>query len=220
VSRKITNNWGLAVGTRIGLRGAVEFTGTAVAQTLHLPCLRGHTVDFELSPHTSPDVAAKRLLRAGWTIGKHLTCPEHTRKKRAPEPKIIIKEELMPDVLPAAVDLPPPTVTAKAPPSDRARAAQREALNWLTESFNVEKGTYAKDVSDLTIAKETGLATAVVAKLREDFYGPLKAPGEIEEFRNALKNLRDDISAQGETLRQAVRTLELRLDRLCEKNNW
>lgn len=216
--------WQLEVGRRIGVHGPIDFTPARVGQTLHLPCARGHRVDYPLNKPMPPEAVAKDLMKKGWTVGSKLLCPKHARKTKAiPAPVPGEQEEPMsePEIaLPAGVELPPPAVSAKAPASDRARAAQREALNWLGESFNVEKGTYAKDVSDATIAKETGLAVAVVIKLREDFYGPLKAPGEVEEMRGAIKRLRSDISENGETLRQAIRTLELRLDRLCEKNGW
>jgi hypothetical protein len=224
VSRKIHGDWPLAVGTRLGVGAAVNFTGTAVGQTLHIPCARGHMVDFKIAGHTAPDAVAKRMLGQGWTIGRKLLCPKHARKTKAiPAPVPGEQEEPMsePEIaLPAHVELPPPAVTVKPVASERAKAAQREALKWLDESFNIEKGTYAAGVSDATIAKEAGISTAAVAQLREQFFGPLKAPSEVEEMRLAFKTCRDKISATGDELRQMVRALELKLDRFCEKNNW
>lgn len=216
--KKIRGDWPRAVGTRLNIGHAIEFTGSAVGQTLHVPCARGHKVDVQINGHTAPDAVAKRMLGAGWTIGRKLLCPKHSRKSKAPAPEPVKQEEVMPDTV-NGIELTPPAKPATTV-SDRARAAQREALNWLTESFNVEKGTYCKDVSDASIAKETGLAVNVIVQLREQFYGPLKAPSEIEEFRTAFKALRSEISAQGDKSRDAVRTLELRLDRLCEKHGW
>ena len=97
------------------------------------------------------------------------------------------------------------TAVPKPAPSDNARRARRDALSWLDEAFSPETGRYRAGVSDATIAAEVGLSEAMVAALREEFYGPLKEPEEVVELRETLARLTRDV--------EAAKTLMADLDR-------
>lgn len=73
-------DWAPAVAKRIGA-ACLDFTPTKVGQTLHVPCSRGHLVDFDISGGMPPEFVAKKMMQKGWTIGSKLVCPEHARKK-------------------------------------------------------------------------------------------------------------------------------------------
>lgn len=201
--------WQEAAGRRLGI-GTVEFVPTRVGQTLHLPCARGHRVDFEINQRFPPDQLARKLAQAGWTVGSKLLCPKHTRKRRPDRERGSHEQENI-----------TMTETPKTSPSEAARAKRRDAMDMLTLAFKLaqdgKSGTYQDGYSDAKIAKETGLAEKAVADLREDFFGPLGEPAELGEFRDALRKCRDEIAAGAEAARQAVRTLELRLDRMVDK---
>ena len=198
-----------AISRRLG--AAIVFVPTRVGQTLHLPCARGHKVDFEINTRFPPDQLARKLVHAGWTIGNKLVCPKHSRKRR-PE------REQEPET---HEETPTMTEPAKPSPSEAARAKRRDAMDLLTLSFKLAEdgktGTYQEGYSDAKIAKDVGLSEAAVATIREEFFAPLGEPAELGEFREALRVCRENIAAGAEAARQAVRTLELRLDRMVDK---
>ena len=218
----VAAKWQQAVAWEIGLGGTVDFTPARVGQTLHLPCSRGHIVDFYINARMPPEAVAKKLMQKGWSIGSKLCCPKHARKSKksapgAPTPK---EDPTMATELPEAVELPAPPVSVKPAPSDAAKAKRREALQWLSESFNVEKGAYASGVSDASIAKETGLAENAVAQLREEFYGPLKEPEAVAQMRAELAALKTRIADREKTTETEIRAFEARFGRICDKNGW
>ncbi len=80
---KPIRDWPRAMAARIGIAGSIDFTRAAVGQTLHIPCAKGnHVVDVKIDAHQHPDVVAKKLLHAGWTISSRPTCPDHARGKK------------------------------------------------------------------------------------------------------------------------------------------
>jgi hypothetical protein len=213
MSGRAHNDWPRAVAKRISIRGDLNFTPTRVGQTLHLPCERGnHVVDFTITGNMPPDFVAKKMLAKGWTIGSKLVCPDCSKPPR----KVVANDE---GASMATTGTEVAQTTIK-PVSDAARTKRREALQWLDESFDPEKGCFREGQSDATIAKETGLAETAVAALREEFYGPLKCPPEIADFNKRFADLRAEVTAAVDAMRQAIRKEELRLEAFLKKNGW
>lgn len=220
-------NWHAKAGRSVGI-GAIDYTPARVGQTLHIPCSRGHRVDVELKERCQPEMLGKKLLRAGWTIGNHLLCPKHSKKPKAPEAPQQETND-MPAV--EAVKMPPlmtvqPSIITRDS-SDAARTAKRAAMQWLDEAFDVAKGTYSPGVTDETIAKETGLAAAKVKELREEFYGALKVPSDIDELKREmagfyaqLEQLNADHSARHEALVAAANATDARIEAIVQRNGW
>lgn len=154
-----------------------------------------------------PEQVARRMRERGWTIGRNASkhqCPKHRK-----EPEM------------------PPANTAAVAPSPDARAARRAAMEWLGESFDLTTGRYQPGVSDATIAKEVGMAETAVAGLREEFFGPLREPSEIETIRAQLAMLEDQASTLiGNAQRlhadimAEVKELGRKLDGLARSNGW
>lgn len=131
----------------------------------------------------------------------------------APTPTFIPKEQ------PKMAQEEPAQVAA----SDKARAAKRAAMEHLSESFNVERGTFAPGVSDASIAKDTGLAEAGVKKLREEFFGPLGEPDELRALREELSAARTDVAALKQmvaTGEQTINNIGRRIETYFQKQGW
>lgn len=112
------------------------------------------------------------------------------------------------------------TSIASAKPSPAAGRAKRLVYMALEEGYDEMKKAYRPGYSDAQIAKDCGIAEAVVKSIREEAYGPLAVPSDIAEFRDMLKKCRDEIDAGAEAARQAVRGLESRLNAICKRNGW
>lgn len=76
-------------------------------------------------------------------------------------------------------------------------------------------------------AREVGLAEAAVAKLREEFFGSLKEPAEIQQWRdkiaalearaNKMENEAGDACA---AILKELRQLSSKIDSAVERNGW
>lgn len=169
-----------------------------------------------------PEVIRKKLQQRGWSIGngasKHV-CPVHHDLKPEPE----TKEQPMPANDPA----PTPALRAVPAPSHDARAAKREAMAMLEESFNVTTGQYSSGITDSTVAQMAGLSESAVAQLREEFFGPLQEPDGFAGIRDELAHLEtkraalaDDFAARMRDMRQGVIALNGKLDAMAKRNGW
>jgi hypothetical protein len=119
-----------------------------------------------------------------------------------------------------------PAAAPSATASDKARAAKREVVAWLNESFDVEAGRYKDGQSDATISKETGLSEAQVKELREDLYGPLKEPKELADLRADITTLAGQQEASNRTIEamiakqeEAADAIKATIDRLRNQQN-
>ena len=212
--------WAPSVAKRIGAAPDLRFTPTRVGQTLHVPCSRGHVVDFPITGALPPEIVAKKMMQKGWTIGNKLVCPKHSRKRKPEREGLVQREDVEVAQVAAANDEP-------AKPSAPGLAARRAAIEWIVEAFDADKGTYKAGVSDATIAKETGLSESAVAEIRELNFGPIKEPPEIEFARQELNRLEERIAtfekecaATVESWRRDVAAHRERLGVLISKNGW
>ncbi len=115
--------------------------------------------------------------------------------------------------------------------SEAARAARRLATLLLEEKFDVATGQYRDGYTDEKVAKETGAALAFVFKRREDDFGPLKVPGDLQDCRDEIARIRLAAEQQLEAIeidnRQKigliVRDLDNcvnRIETLVRRNGW
>lgn len=180
----------------------------------------GDTPAFTSQKRMPPEVVRSKLARLGWTFGKrHHECPGDHRPADKRE------RTHMPanDPKPALAVVPPAAPVA----SDAAKAARRDAMRWLDEAFNPSTGTYSTGISDASIAAETKLSVEAVAALREDFFGPLKLPTEVEAALGELAAIETSRVAMQEQaardfqkLDQRIAEVRSRIERLAAKNGW
>lgn len=111
--------------------------------------------------------------------------------------------------------------------SAAARKAHRAVIQWLEESFDEDRGAYKGEMSDAALAKETGAAVEYVAKVREEFFGPLKEPGELTAIRTRIDGLHEkadelirDATAAASVIRNDAGALKAELARLIKANGW
>lgn len=187
---------------------------------LELQCSVGHTIEWTSPNRIPPSVILSKLKRLGWRFGRHPKCPEHNGHIQK------VERTKMPDVKVT----PPPLRSVPTPPveaSEAARMAKRFVMSGLETYFEDMKGCYKPGHSDSSIAKNAGVSEDVVKRLRIEFYGDLKEPTEIEEFRSEAAAIEQAIAEHKAQSRIAEAALSDKLDRLNETisrivrmNNW
>lgn len=175
-----------------------------------------------------PAAAVARARKAGWRTGK-VKCPDHARSaKPKKEPEIVSKPAAVLSVRPTVVSpTSVPPVAANGEPSDAARLAKRLVIAALEDHYDDVAKRYRPGHTDASIAKEAGCAEAVVAKLREDLFGPLGEPDEIAELRGKLDMLRGRVreikeraAADIQQANDALGEVAAQIDRLATANGW
>lgn len=164
---------------------------------LTLPCSKCGPITVHLGVKLPPDQVAKRLKNRGWTLGKNCVCPDHEKEPAMPKSDLMNETSLA------------PSGTAAPPPTDKARVARRETIMLLEDVFDVSTGRYREGEDDASVGRVTGLAKEAVAKLREEFYGPLKVPTELETLRENISKLRKELEMNGSAL---IRETQTKLD--------
>ena len=102
-------------------------------------------------------------------------------------------------------------------PSSSAVKAQAGMFRLLDAHFDPDKGCYSPGWSDEKIAKDCGLAVALVAQFRREGFGELKEPGELGTMRDdiaSLEKLLDETLAQ---FRQQISDLKSQMARLSAR---
>jgi hypothetical protein len=168
-----------------------------------VPC-GDHKDTAEFEKRLPPEVLRRHMENRGWRFkGSRATCPACNKKDG----------EKMDDTKAAATQL--------------ARKARREAIQWLTEAFDADKGSYSTGVSDKTIAAETGLSEKAVADLREEFFGSIKEPAEFSVWRKEIASIRTDVGKMKDEAADACTNILTRLNALdkaitnvIERNGW
>lgn len=198
------HNWPKATAMRLGLGGAVDYTPARVGITIHVPCERGHhLVDFKVKHGLNPEGVAKRMLEAGWTIGRNPICPDCNRKKK--DKKMVEKSNVEP-------------ITPK--PSAAAGKARRLVYMALEEYYDEAAKAYRSPHSDASIANECGVSEALVKTIREESYGPLAEPDAIAGLRSSLQSAHTQAAAAMATFQSEVTRIENSLAALAKRNGW
>lgn len=165
-------------------------------------CACGATGDVDFARNRLPPVAIrKKIIQQGWKLtGKKAICPTCQQKEPAP----------VTDRKPVTIaDLPSENV-ATLPSVNQtpdARKAHRAVMGWLEEAYDEDAKRYRDGFSDQTIADETGASVQYVAKCREDYFGPLSMPSELEALTKALKALDDKLHESDKQARRAIQTV-------------
>lgn len=125
----------------------------------------------------------KAAIRGGWKVTdwKEATCPDCNTKSN---------------------------MTDKAEAEKRAQIANRRTVTrYLSLHYDIEDQGYTDGWNDARIAKETGLAEAFVALVRDEGFGPAEDPRLIAA-REELADLRQRVISDSAELRAMVDTFE------------
>lgn len=256
---KREHTWERNVALAIGV-GQVGWTNHHLTDhgnrgQLTVPCSKGHDVEIDMPTKFPSDVIKKKLMRQGWSFqGRKPVCPDcvSARKVTRLRPKTSAPEKLPVDqndnqpILPeeqeqVPMDTSPTAAAAPITPSARAKAARREVMQWLDESFELtgpEKGRFKGGVTDATIAKETGCSEDAVRKIREEFFGILDRPRELDTISAEVGTLRlaadqlvkdataqanrliADATAQAKVIADKADKLSSRLAQISREQGW
>lgn len=163
-----------------------------------------------------PARVRKTFTNRGWLLGRKPICPTCKLPCHNEEPNTVST----PNVTPINANAPQHPNAAAA--TDAARLAKRLVLQSLEDGaiFDEAKRRYAPDWSDARIAKETGISEATVAALREEFFGKLAEPSELEAFRADFADYEARAAKSNALFSAELAALKLRLSNICKKNGW
>lgn len=198
---------------------------------LEIPCTGGHIAEHTLDRMLPPDAMPRQLAQRGWRLARRkATCPDCVNKEKPVSSHLVTRAELSAEPLPRQPAAPPPAVAAVAPEREAtpdAKRVHRTVMEALMSVYDDDAKRYTGGYTDARVAEETGAALAYVAKVREDYFGPIAEPAEIEELRAELKGLREGISSINETYNRAIKALETRageieatIVKLAQANGW
>ena len=143
-----------------------------------------------------------------------MRCPD-ARKKR--------EEPAVPELGIAKVEQPAPT-----PAAGRAKRLVYMALE---DYYDEDRKNYKPGHSDASIAQEFGVSEACVRQIREESFGPLVVPLDLNNILTDVRAMRRELeaahAAQSAALADShkaevakAEALELRITRLIEANGW
>lgn len=138
-----------------------------------------------------PEGLAKKVRSKGWIAearrrGKTL-CPRCASQRPAHDPDSEIKK-----VIPMTVTPIKPTAEVRDPTPD-----QRVFIrSYLDKSFDDAVGAYLDGMNDQRIAELAGVPRAIVERMREAAYGPIRLDPELADLRQTLETLRKEVDAQ------------------------
>ena len=104
--------------------------------------------------------------------------------------------------------------------SDSVRRAQREAMELIEADYDMAAKCYRSKTTDKIIADTCKLSENRVAELREQFFGPLAEPSEIEDIRKEMAKVHADAEVALRSLEASQKLLTSRLDSLASSNGW
>jgi len=166
-----------------------------VSRTFRIICACGRSEDRNSNGMAlPPDQVAKKFKQHGWVqksrIWTCLQCQLNERRKSV-KPAVVSPS---PAQLAITVDKPAAPVIAPT-------TKQVLAIGSLIEQyFNTSTGLYEASWSDDAVAKKLGLPRAMIEKVREEGYGPLKLPPELMSLKSEI----DTISAMIRDLSRRV----------------
>lgn len=198
------------------IEALTQFETLTLLEIADLAMMKSNTIQRHLVTMWRNGVVSRYL---GEPDGKGHRPYHYSLVKAAPAPAPEPKKETP---MPAVAAPPAPTVI-----SDEARNARRLATMMLEEHFDVATGRFRDGWTDEKIAKETGAAVQFVTKRREEDFGPLKMPSEIEQERARLDALEARVDAYEKHAaieiggwRADLIAHRQRLTALCAKNGW
>lgn len=154
-------------------------------------------------PDAPRELLKKQLERAGWTVARSMktaNCPTCA----APAPKPEKEDPMPPKSAPTQTAKPQPTVQELRPIAPKERLRIMEAL---IEHMNDDCDRYEDGYDDKAMASMLGHPWGIIAKMREDSFGPLRELTEADK-------LREDIAALRAMVRDETKAMEERIAKL------
>ena len=121
-----------------------------------------------------PEVLANSFKKKGWHVdfmGRHCLCPACVARKQTVNKK---QEKFV--MSPKTSDLSPSVASFKELPSEESILAKSLMMERLLSAYDARERNYRPGWSDERIAQECKLSVVVVAKRREEDFGPLPPP--------------------------------------------
>ena len=138
----------------------------------------GRSQEIPMKHNIAPDIMLEKFARLGWNTSK-VRCtdcqkktPNDTEVHMADAKKIA--EGVDSTIMPISLT--------------------RKLMATLEDAFNEKEGRYGEDWSDEAVAEETGISVAAVIKTREEAFGTLKMPTELEQFGQDMKAIKQMVS--------------------------
>lgn len=108
----------------------------------------------------------------------------------------------------------------KPQPSDAAKRAKRMVYQALEDYYDDTKKAYRPGYSDESIAKETGAALDFVRRIREEDFGPLGVPPELQTLIDHAASLREEIGTAFASYQSRLDSFNSRITTLCRAQGW
>ena len=181
-------------------------------QLARIICNCGAHDEITAPSPNNPEFVAKKFREKGWeTDGfkqNNNRCPECAKKKK-PTTTLAAMEAAMPKPKELPVNANSPQPVREATPDERMRVR-----TYLDKHFDDSRGCYLDGYSDQKIGQELGIPWAIVAKIREAGWGPIRTDPELEGVKNelaaALKTV-DEKMRDVATVRSDIIKLEQRI---------
>lgn len=114
-----------------------------------------------------------------------------------------------------------------ATPSEAAKVVRRLVYTAIEEAYDESGKRYKSPHSDASIAKDVDCAENLVATVRDEFFGPIGEPPEIDAIRvevaalmERATQLKTDADLMYKDLLGKADALNRRLDTLISRNGW
>lgn len=138
-----------------------------------------------------------------------------------PEPVRDLAAEAIAEAPKPIIEAAPPVATVPAPErSENAKIAFRLVMAALDEHYDDSAKTYRPGWDDARIAKDTGAALAVVAKTREEYFGPIGMPPAFGIIAEELRKLEAEERAAREAFAKRIAELHVRLSAVAKAHGW
>lgn len=194
-------------------------------------CRKCHQhIDVAASDPLNPEVIAKRAAARGWKVDSHhasvTRCPAClveavARRKGEPLLKVV-------PPAPAVAAHPPISSTAPKEPAPMATPETKtprgptteeriRIRNLLDKHFDDGAGCYLDDYSDQRVGEEARVPWAIVTRIREAAYGPIRVDPEMVAARAELAQLARDLKAAEESVHTILKALHDRVEAAAKR---
>lgn len=163
-------------------------------------CKQGTAVSLTKSL-LPPEVILKKFQQRGWRdVTKKPVCPTCQEKEKP-------VSKLDPIIQPVGDDN-----MQNASPD--AKKQHRKIMEALFLTFDEEAKRYSKDYSDQRVAEETGAPVSAVKKCREDYFGTLAIPDEVDVVKGMIAEAERQIANLRASTEDRIKAMETEVDKL------
>lgn len=180
----------------------------------------GQPEDIPWERSNNPFEVSRAFEKRGWEFDQNriakCRCPSCLTKRFGAKLRTDMKLDATPEMKPMAVTLAP----AASPTLDATPDQKRRIRELLDKHFDDAVGCYLDGKSDQVIGKELGLPWALVARMRELAYGPLRADPEVLAIQTELQAARNEQSLLLGRVQQLERTIDAlagRVERVAKR---